>query len=291
MVEQELCKYEDVAVSPLPITALCIVSDKSKCPKGFLAYLQHVFINLIITRTHDDGSDADLWRESSFSIWSRPVRYLAVSREIPETAIKATVSVVTDITVVRDSDPIPHGFIAIDYCADSREKSLRKRFICVKTEPRDTVVDAVGEIIILNKSKKTPRGFTLAGEVDGATICFRVVVIPQTFGLIHSLSDRNLASSGLTPPCPGLYPVLGQSGSSPADLAVQNNFTIKNVAVQRVKGDEGVPFKLSAHLAKGLEINKASAMPELSSFDIRRLDTDEFVYNFALEKATLANFS
>ncbi|KIH69430.1 hypothetical protein ANCDUO_00222, partial [Ancylostoma duodenale] len=66
------------------------------------------------------------------------------------------------------------------------EKSLRKRFVCVKTEPRDSVVDAVGEVIILNKQKKTPREFTLAGEVDGAAICFRVVVVPPSFGLRHS---------------------------------------------------------------------------------------------------------
>ncbi|EYC02271.1 hypothetical protein Y032_0101g3405 [Ancylostoma ceylanicum] len=72
-----------------------------------------------ITRCHDDGSDADLWRESTFSLWSRPVRYLAISREIPEATIRGTVSVVTDITVVKETDPIPHGFIAIDYCADS----------------------------------------------------------------------------------------------------------------------------------------------------------------------------
>ena len=32
---------------------------------------------------------------------------------------QGTVSVVTDITVVKDTDPIPHGFVAIDYCADS----------------------------------------------------------------------------------------------------------------------------------------------------------------------------
>lgn len=30
-------------------------------------------------------------------------------------------SVVTDITVVKDSDPIPHGFVAINYTADSRK--------------------------------------------------------------------------------------------------------------------------------------------------------------------------
>lgn len=44
------------------------------------------------------------------------------------------------------------------------------------------MVDAVGEVAIMNKTKKTPKGFTAAGEVDGAYVVFKAVVIPQTFG-------------------------------------------------------------------------------------------------------------
>ncbi|PIO61285.1 hypothetical protein TELCIR_17198, partial [Teladorsagia circumcincta] len=35
MVERELVKSEDCDATSLPITALCIVSDKNKCPRGF----------------------------------------------------------------------------------------------------------------------------------------------------------------------------------------------------------------------------------------------------------------
>ncbi|KAL6722445.1 hypothetical protein Aduo_017570 [Ancylostoma duodenale] len=284
MVERELVKSDDYEATSLPLTALCIVSDKNKCPKGFTP----------ITRCHDDGSDADLWRESTFSLWSRPVRYLAISRDIPEATIRGTVSVVTDITVVKETDPIPHGFIAIDYCADSREKSLRKRFVCVKTEPRDSVVDAVGEVIILNKQKKTPREFTLAGEVDGAAICFRVVVVPPSFGLRHSKSDRTLSNSSgpQAPPPIGLYPQLGQSGSTPSlkPRPDGNMFTIKNTSFTKVRGEDGVPFKLNPQLASRLKVpmDESSLDPTIS-FDIRRLDSDEFNYTFALERASLAN--
>ncbi|KAK5975202.1 hypothetical protein GCK32_008862 [Trichostrongylus colubriformis] len=279
MVERELVKSEDCDATSLPITALCIVSDKNKCPKGFTP----------ITRCHDDGSDADLWRESAFSLWSRPVRYLAISREVPEATIRGTVSVVTDITVVKDTDPIPHGFIAIDYCADSREKSLRKRFICVKTEPRDSVVDAVGEVIILNKQKKTPRDFTLAGEIDGAALCFRVTVVPPAFGLKHSASDRGLSSSTgkpIPPPPIGLYPQLGQYGSTPSKLNQQPD----NPALAKVRGEDGVPFKLNPQLASILKTPVLDTPTDPTvAFDIRRLDSDEFNYPFTLERATLAN--
>lgn len=85
--------------------------------------------------------------------------------------------------------------------------------------------------------------------MDGAAICFRVVVVPPAFGLKHSaryfvedvfdgqsryshtFSDRGLSSSTgkLVPPI-GLYPQLGLSGSTPAKLGEQpdvNTFTIK----------------------------------------------------------------
>lgn len=35
--------------------------------------------------------------------------------------IQAPISVITDMTIVKESDPIPHGFIALDYTADSRK--------------------------------------------------------------------------------------------------------------------------------------------------------------------------
>ncbi|VDM59845.1 unnamed protein product [Angiostrongylus costaricensis] len=227
-------------------------------------------------------------------------RELAKSEDYEATPLPitaGTVSLVSDITVVKDTDPIPHGFIAIDYCADSREKALRKRFICIKTEPRDSIVDAVGEVIILNKQKKTPRDFTLAGEVDGAAICFRVIVVPPTFGLKYSTSDRALSSNSgnLAPPPIGLYPHLSQSGSTPANLDQKQNantFTIKNTGAVKLRGLDGVPFKLNPQLASKLRaaVEDNSVDPTVM-FDIRRLDSEEFTYSFSVERATLANFS
>lgn len=54
-----------------------------------------------------------------------PFRYLAVSREEPKAALPGGVTVVTDLTIVNEKDPIPHGFVAIDYTVDTREKALR----------------------------------------------------------------------------------------------------------------------------------------------------------------------
>ena len=128
-----------------------------------------------IAKCFDDGSDADLWRDGILT-FQRQVRYLCVSRELPDSNIRvgfilifesldhfqllnfkiflirkyvylairnfrifmiqAPISVITDMTIVKESDPIPHGFIALDYTADSRKHFFlflflgRKRLPC-----------------------------------------------------------------------------------------------------------------------------------------------------------------
>lgn len=112
----ELARSQDTNTQPLPITAICIVADKNKCPKGFspVSCPLFKFLCLIFTRicelfplfqivkTSDDNADADLWKESSFSIFSRPVRYLAISRDIPETVIKVTALLFWEYRLFRD---------------------------------------------------------------------------------------------------------------------------------------------------------------------------------------------
>uniref|UniRef100_A0A915BG89 Multivesicular body subunit 12A n=1 Tax=Parascaris univalens TaxID=6257 RepID=A0A915BG89_PARUN len=254
-----------------PITAVVIVADKNKCPRGFFP----------ITKTHDDQTDADLWKESSFSFFSRPVRYLAISREAPSNMVG--VQVVTDLCVVKDTDPIPMGFIAIDYTADSKEKSLRKKYLCVRSMSRDAVVDAIGEIVVLNRHKKPPRNFSSAGEIDGSLICFRHVVIPPSFGISLPRSQ----SSG------GLYPSVGEDRHSAPVLAGGgqqlggvNALTIK-LASTRI-GVEDVPFKLNPVIESSLARNKLTALPTIKIYDQAKLDS-EFGYQFTLERATLSN--
>ncbi|CAJ0951813.1 unnamed protein product, partial [Mesorhabditis belari] len=285
MSDRELTKSGEMEQSPTPITGLCIVADKNKPPRGFSA----------ISKANDDSSDADLWRESSFSIFSRPVRYLCFSRDTPNTGIKAPISVVTDITIVKESEPIPHGFVAIDYTADSGERALRKKFLCVKSEPRDAVVDAIGEIVLLNKAKKTPRDYTSAGEIDGIMVCFRVIVIPPNFGVHHSNSERNISITGQQPT--GLYPGLGIGGGGPSqstpDLSnvdhlrsAVNAFTIKPMNTGP-KPLDGVEFKLNPIYEQISGNKQKDVLPAFPQIDLSRLDSDEMDYRYQLEHSTL----
>jgi hypothetical protein len=77
----------------LPIVSLAIVADKNRCPPNFVPVYPNKFwlnskqtIIIQITKTHDDGSDADLWKDGfGFGIFNRSVRYLAISRHISDT--------------------------------------------------------------------------------------------------------------------------------------------------------------------------------------------------------------
>ncbi|VDK78369.1 unnamed protein product [Litomosoides sigmodontis] len=254
-----------------PITSVIIVADKNRCPRGFVP----------ITKTFDEQGDADLWRESSFTFFSRPVRHLAITRDTPQNRVGT--HVVTDLCVVKDSDPIPMGFVAIDYTADSKEKALRKKYLCVRTVSRDAVVDAVGEIILLSKLRKPPKNYSSAGEVDGILICFKHIVIPSSFGVAIPRSSSTSV----------LYPSLGTHEfrhSNPtldkAKISITANALTIKAGVKR--GVEDVPFKLNPKVESSLAMNKLEMLPELKKCDSEQLDRD-YCYCFTLERAMLSN--
>ncbi|KHJ82023.1 hypothetical protein OESDEN_18286 [Oesophagostomum dentatum] len=66
--------------------------------------------------------------------------------------------------------------------------------------------------------------------------------------------------------------------------------SIQNLAITKVRGEDGVPFKLNPQLASRLKAPVQDTTPDpTASFDIRRLDSDEFNYTFTLEREVLAN--
>ncbi|CAI5446902.1 unnamed protein product [Caenorhabditis angaria] len=267
----------DNSVANLPITAMCIVADKNKAPRGFVP----------IIKCQDDQSDADLWRDGFFTI-NRQVRYICVSTEIPESTIRTPVQVVTNLIIVRENDPIPHGYVAIDYTADSREKSLRKKFICIRTEPRDRVVDAIGEVVVLGKTKKVPRNYTSAGEVDSLLICYKVIPIPQTYGIQMSNSATDLpsttTSSTPNPSKPiGLYPGLSPNSTSQPDLSNTSAFTMRNSGMPRVKAIDGIDFKVNPSFVAN-STNSSENLPDLSQLQPK----NDYDYSFLTENAVLS---
>lgn len=55
----------------LPITALCIVSDKSRCPTNYTS----------ICKSHDTGTETDLWKDGLFG--KKINRYFCFTKDYP----------------------------------------------------------------------------------------------------------------------------------------------------------------------------------------------------------------
>lgn len=65
------------------------------------------------------------------------------------------------------------GFSILTRTADTEHKAWRKRQICYRLAKRGSVTHAVTDVILCSKIKVAPEGFTLAGELNGVTVCFK----------------------------------------------------------------------------------------------------------------------
>ncbi|CAL7946944.1 unnamed protein product [Xylocopa violacea] len=151
-----------------PITAIGVVEDIDKCPPNFT----------VVSRTYDQDTDADLWRESGLFI-KKKGRYICFSKTqgLPQ-------CVVEDIIVINERDTPPLEYIMISNTIDSKQKAWRKKQLCYKIRKKELCSKAVTDIIICssihkvcNTSKMATNGFIPAGTINGVCICYKTVDI------------------------------------------------------------------------------------------------------------------
>lgn len=84
---------------------------------------------------------------------------------------------ITDLAIISEKEAVPTNFVCIDFTADTskvlnfeelilgflEERALRKKFLCVRFTQRNDAIDALTDIIVLNKAKRPPKGFASAG--------------------------------------------------------------------------------------------------------------------------------
>ncbi|XP_064214019.1 multivesicular body subunit 12A isoform X1 [Tribolium castaneum] len=181
-----------------PITAIQVIENLDKCPKGFHP----------ISRTYDQDQDADLRESSIFK--SSAARYLCVSKSegLPNFVIQ-------ELFVLTEKFNPPRGFSLLNRTADSEQKAWKKKQLCYKlVNLRDTKV-AVTDIIVCSRLKKAPEGFKLAGELNGVTVCFKMGNVQDTQNSPDS-NGRNITPPVRpAPPYPGngpIYPSIGADG-------------------------------------------------------------------------------
>ncbi|RZC32618.1 DUF2464 domain containing protein, partial [Asbolus verrucosus] len=130
-----------------PITAIQIVENLEKCPKGFHP----------ISRTYDQDQDADLRESSIFK--SSSARYLCISKTevagLPDFVIQ-------EIFVLTDKFNLPKGFSLLNRTADSEQRAWKKKQLCYRLVNVREAKVAVTDIIICSRLKKAPGGFQFA---------------------------------------------------------------------------------------------------------------------------------
>lgn len=148
----------------LPITALCVVTDRTKCPPNYMP----------IFRSYDANTDTDLWKDGLFG--RKINRFICYTKDYP---INETYNVIEDIRLVNERENVISGFIPIEKCYDSSEKSFQKKVLCIKVSHRFFTSMAVSDIIVLLKGKRPPTGYTFIGEINNHSICIKISRIPN----------------------------------------------------------------------------------------------------------------
>lgn len=111
---------------------------------------------MAITRTYDQDGDADLWREHSLFSGRRTARYLCYSKSAVGDHVLEQVKVIGE-----KETKIP--FTALTRTVDSDAKAWRKKQLVFKLVKRDTIAEAITDVILCSKSKYAPQDYIAAG--------------------------------------------------------------------------------------------------------------------------------
>ncbi|KAK9499012.1 hypothetical protein O3M35_003533 [Rhynocoris fuscipes] len=189
-----------------PITAICIIEDITKSPSGFS----------IVSRTHDQDSDADLWKGSTF-FGGKISRYLCLSKTEGFGEF-----IVESLSVIGEKDQPPDGYCLISKTIDTDAKAWKKRQICYRLTRRNVASSAVSDVILLSKGNRAPDGFELVGSVNGLAVCIKKINLTSSQNISpapllgYSLNPNGIPLPGSTSQKPnGIYPSV--SPASPSD--------------------------------------------------------------------------
>ncbi|XP_050076269.1 multivesicular body subunit 12B [Anopheles maculipalpis] len=146
-----------------PITSLQLVEEFEKCPKHFQP----------INKTYDQDQDADLWREKML-IGKRTTRYLCQSKSegLPG-------YIVETLKIINEKEITPEGFSQLTRTADTEQKAWRKKQLVYRLAKKGSAKQAITDIILCSRLRQAPEGFTLAGDINGILVCFKLSPVPH----------------------------------------------------------------------------------------------------------------
>lgn len=263
-----------------PITAISVLEDIQKCPPSYT----------VVSKTLDQDSDADMWRESAFFL--RKTRYLCISK-----TEGISDYIVENICIINEKETPPDGFCLISRTIDSDQRAWRKRQICYRLTKRSLAKSCISDIVFQAKSKKPLEGYCSAGDLNGLTLCYK-----QGANVNETLSDH------LYPVTPSRNSLIGpissyenippvgrklRAPSPPFNSPVDNNLRPSRPAprpppsnyatIGPDDGLHGVPFELNPLINNSVD-GVLKSVPQVRVKTAEEIE-EEFCYDFKLEKS------
>ncbi|KAJ8254055.1 hypothetical protein COCON_G00206670 [Conger conger] len=268
--------YEPKSASPPPVSAVAWTSNSSTCPKDF------TLINLTL-----DGATANFVR--GFAMKSG--YYLCYSTNA------AGGMVVSDIQVISDKEPIPHGYCFIPEYLEPKASVWKKKRVCVRLLPLGSVDMAVLDIKLTAKNKVVLQHYTCLGDIHGYVLWCKKghfsSPLPQAKPRSFSLDLRKLTLDQPAPPLPlrpsnaPPPPPVGKLSRRRSNLEVKDpaESVYDSSNIYGISAMDGVPFSLhprfEATAARAVPLNNLSNIRIKSVQDIE----NEYNYTFAVEES------
>ncbi|XP_053472328.1 multivesicular body subunit 12A [Ictalurus furcatus] len=256
-----------------PISAIAWASNNSTCPAHFS----------MISAT-EDGAVANFTR--GFGLKSG--YFLCYSKDL------SGGMVVSDVQVISEKDVIPHGYCYIPEFMESKSSVWKKKRVCVRIVPVDSVTTAVLDIRVTAKSKMMLPQYTCLGDILGYVLwCMKgsfLSPVPQAKPRSLSLDMRQLSLEATAPlPLrPNNQPSQTQHKVSRRRGALDHKETPEKVYdssnIYGITAMDGVPFALHPKF-ESRAVEKVS-MTALDNIRIKSLQDieNEYNYTFAIEE-------
>ncbi|XP_072514056.1 multivesicular body subunit 12A [Salminus brasiliensis] len=257
-----------------PVTAVAWASSGTTCPGHFS----------LISMT-EDGTTASFTR----GFPPKSGYYLCYSKDL------SGGMVVSDVQVISDKDTIPHGYCYIPEFMESKASVWKKKRVCVRIVPVESVTTAILDIRLTTKSKMMLQQYTCLGDMLGYVLWYMKgpfsTPVPQAKPRSISLDMRSLSLEAAGPPLP-----LRPSNQPPAPPKVSpRRSTLKekdtraetfndSLNVYGITAMDGVPFAL--HPKFESQSNGKGSVVKLDDICIKSIHDieNEYHYTFAVEE-------
>ncbi|XP_076838963.1 multivesicular body subunit 12A isoform X2 [Brachyhypopomus gauderio] len=259
--------------SSRPVTAVGWTSSGTTCPGHFT----------LISMT-EDGASASFTR--GFGLKSG--YYLCYSKDL------SGGMVVSDVQVISDKETIPHGYCYVPEFMDSKASVWKKKRVCVRIVPVDSVTTAVLDIRLTAKSKMMLQQYTCLGDMLGYVLwCMKgpfSTPVPQAKPRHISFDMGKISLDSTGPPLP-LRPS-NQPAAAPRISRRRSNLDEKETPESVCDGSniygitamDGVPFAL--HPKFEMRPSGTVSTQVLDDIRIKSLQDieNEYNYTFAIEE-------